>query len=268
MDKKMTIRDIAREAGVSVATVSYIVNERTDKRISEDTRKRVLQIINLYDYSPSRLAQSFATNQTHNIMLLSQKNKNIFQKAELLDLLTELSRSLYSQKFNLLFMTDIEVAKVDNVDAIIAQGVERKTFRELADVNYIPLISVDASIGDPLFFQISQDFNSLKEKAESFFKSSEFTLAIVDTYNSDLKNHIESIFKSVIYIDDTKQLLELKDKNVVTVNKCLNDVLLQTHSSRLLHCPALSKERINAITESLDNAKSRKSVSTHNILVN
>lgn len=38
--KQITIDDIAREAGVSTATVSYIVNDRKDVKISEETRKR------------------------------------------------------------------------------------------------------------------------------------------------------------------------------------------------------------------------------------
>ena len=61
MEKKVTVRDVAKEAGVSVATVSYIMNNRTDQKISEDTRKKVLQIANLLNYKPSSVAKSLAT---------------------------------------------------------------------------------------------------------------------------------------------------------------------------------------------------------------
>lgn len=40
MKKRITIKDVAREAGVSVATVSYVMNNRTDIQISEKTRKK------------------------------------------------------------------------------------------------------------------------------------------------------------------------------------------------------------------------------------
>ena len=47
MHTKYTIRDIAKMAGVSAATVSYVINNREDQRISEETKKKVLQIVNL-----------------------------------------------------------------------------------------------------------------------------------------------------------------------------------------------------------------------------
>ena len=63
MGKKVTVKDVAREAGVSVATVSYIMNNRTDQKISDATRKKVLQIANLLNYTPNSVAKSLATGR-------------------------------------------------------------------------------------------------------------------------------------------------------------------------------------------------------------
>ncbi|MCT8192344.1 LacI family DNA-binding transcriptional regulator, partial [Pseudomonas monteilii] len=45
----MTIKQIAEMAGVSVTTVSQILNNK-GSRFSEETRKRVLDIVNKYHY--------------------------------------------------------------------------------------------------------------------------------------------------------------------------------------------------------------------------
>ena len=65
MEKKPTVKDVAKAAGVSVATVSYIMNNRTDQKISEQTRKKVLQIANLLNYTPSHAAKTLATGRNN-----------------------------------------------------------------------------------------------------------------------------------------------------------------------------------------------------------
>jgi|LSQX01.1.fsa_nt_gb LacI family transcriptional regulator len=61
----VTIRDIATEAGVSMATVSYVLNDKGN--ISEETRQRVLEIAERLGYRPSGAARSLKTRETRNI---------------------------------------------------------------------------------------------------------------------------------------------------------------------------------------------------------
>jgi LacI family transcriptional regulator len=64
----VTIRDIARQAGVSVATVSRFLNRTTP--VSEDVASRLQQIMTDLNYIPHSTARKLATNRTDTIGLL------------------------------------------------------------------------------------------------------------------------------------------------------------------------------------------------------
>ncbi len=66
--KAPTMRDVARLAGVSVQTVSCVVNSKGD--ISEETRVRVLEAIEQLNYRRDPIAWSLRTRQTRLIALL------------------------------------------------------------------------------------------------------------------------------------------------------------------------------------------------------
>jgi LacI family transcriptional regulator len=60
-----TIFDIAKEAGVSITTVSRALNGYSD--VSEITRKRIVEIANSFDYYPSAAARSLQGGLTHTV---------------------------------------------------------------------------------------------------------------------------------------------------------------------------------------------------------
>lgn len=66
--KRRTIKDIARELGVSVTTVSRAVSGKG--RISAATRRRVLDYIEASNYTPNASAKSLAQKRTHTIGLV------------------------------------------------------------------------------------------------------------------------------------------------------------------------------------------------------
>ena len=80
--EKITIKDVARLAGVSVATVSYIINGIHEDRYTPETKRKVLQIVNLYNFRPSRLAQSFALQKRGNVILFTGKPSSKLKKSE------------------------------------------------------------------------------------------------------------------------------------------------------------------------------------------
>src|SRR5689334_6389340 len=62
------IKDVAREAGVSVATVSRVFND--SGRVSEETRRRVRAVAERLRFWPNGVARSLIMNRTHAIGVL------------------------------------------------------------------------------------------------------------------------------------------------------------------------------------------------------
>ncbi|HJX27449.1 MAG TPA: LacI family DNA-binding transcriptional regulator, partial [Thermoanaerobaculia bacterium] len=62
MSSAATIKEVAREAGVSVATVSRVFNEKGPVR--EETRVRILEVALRLGYSPNAMARSLITKKT------------------------------------------------------------------------------------------------------------------------------------------------------------------------------------------------------------
>jgi len=71
--KNAGIRDVAQLAGVSVTTVSHVLNETPHTRVSEETRERVRHAAKTLGYGPNRMAQALRTNRSGLIGLLSEE---------------------------------------------------------------------------------------------------------------------------------------------------------------------------------------------------
>lgn len=70
------MRDVAREAGVSIKTVSRVVNNQGE--ISEETRQRVLDAIQRLGFRPSKLARALVTQRTDTVGLILGDISNPF----------------------------------------------------------------------------------------------------------------------------------------------------------------------------------------------
>lgn len=66
---KLTIREIADLAGVSTTTVSHILNDK-GQRFSDETRNRVLKVIEENRYTPNYFASNIIKNESHLIGII------------------------------------------------------------------------------------------------------------------------------------------------------------------------------------------------------
>jgi DNA-binding LacI/PurR family transcriptional regulator len=69
--KAPTSADVALAAGVSRATVSFVLNDKPNSRVSDDTRHRVLEAARLLGYTPNTAARSLASGEAVAGLLLA-----------------------------------------------------------------------------------------------------------------------------------------------------------------------------------------------------
>ena len=95
--QKLTIRDIARMAKVSHMTVSRVLNN--DPRVRDETRKRILKLVNKVNYRPDGRARTFVSKKSNLIGLVVSDISNPFY--------AELARGIedkaHEQGYNVIF---------------------------------------------------------------------------------------------------------------------------------------------------------------------
>ncbi|WP_336515089.1 LacI family DNA-binding transcriptional regulator [Pollutibacter soli] len=81
MKKKPGLKDIAQEAGVSTALVSYVLNNKKEGRINKDLAQKIKQIARSLNYRTNQIARSLKTNRTHTIGLIVADISNNFSSS-------------------------------------------------------------------------------------------------------------------------------------------------------------------------------------------
>ena len=149
---KITIRDVAKKANVSVATVSRVINNKG--YVYEETRNTVLKIIDELGFEPNQLARSLTNHRSKMIGVIVPHVGTTFY-GQLIEGIEQAALS-YGYKTMLCNTQDDSDREIDylkvfeqyNVEGvIIASNFKNKD--RLSNLN-IPLISVDHLINDEI----------------------------------------------------------------------------------------------------------------------
>ena len=278
MQKKVTVRDVAREAGVSVATVSYIMNNRQDVKISEQTRKKVLQIANLLDYTPSFAAKSLATGR-NNIIGVSYQLTGHSPSRDLAlhSFVNQLIEQLNRLKYDVLFIpvnpsgSNNPIAR--NIDGIIAVDLADADFRKLADSYMVPIIAVDMFVNDDLFYQVCTNIPMAVERALKKYPDAIF---VTESYSNEayMKFLTEGIPSEQLYVYSPDRAntfpTTLQNKKLIVLGAYLS-LLLLPHTSQGNMISLVSgsyKELLPNTLETIDVEADKKASLSINLLLN
>ena len=89
----MTIKDIARESGFAVGTVSRALNNAPG--ISEDTRRRIMEVVNRHNYEPNANAKHLKQQANDGIVLIVKGIQNMLFAGILEQLQSEIANRGY-----------------------------------------------------------------------------------------------------------------------------------------------------------------------------
>lgn len=208
LKERVTIYEVAKASGVSLATVSRVINNSST--VKEDTKKKVMAVINKLGYKPSGLAQSLATNKTTNIGVIIP-SANYVYISNMLSGVTEVCKvngfsvNLYTTSHSREDATFcLERVIKSRVDGVIVFDDELSTedFELFASYS-VPVIAinntiVESKIGsiafgyEHLFKRIVSDYFTKGDKKMTFLHVHNAGKLLRRIENNFIKSHLEN----------------------------------------------------------------------------
>ena len=141
-NRRITVHDVANEAGVSIATVSYTLNDSGS--ISDEIRKKVRKAAKKLGYSRNRAARAMKIGRSDIIGLVIPNIENPFFATLAQSVLLECQRQNYQ-----VFLVDTEGSHETEAKAIqglVQQGVDGVIVFPIDDSNFSDGLSADVPV--------------------------------------------------------------------------------------------------------------------------
>lgn len=162
--KRACIKDVAREAGVSATTVSYVLNNNPGETISADTRAKVWAAVKSLNYVPNLNARSLSSRRSNLIGVVIPQTEPgrefMFANPFYGELLSSIEYTARVNDYHLLLsgteanQSYIHIARTRGVDGIIIVGTYPSTSLEELKQMDIPVVLIDSYVNDDAFHTI------------------------------------------------------------------------------------------------------------------
>lgn len=155
MRKKVSLKDIAQKVGVSIALVSYVLNNQKLNRISKEVAVKIKEAAKELNYSTNHIAKSLKTNRTYTIGLVVADISNVFWAS----LARIIENAAEENNYTVLFVSSDENAERSNkvinvlmnhqVDGFIIAPPENSSCQiTYLQENEIPFVLIDRYFPD------------------------------------------------------------------------------------------------------------------------
>ena len=185
--KNLTIKDIARIAGVSPTAVSFVLNNK--EGVSEETRDKIKMIIEQTGFTPNVHTRRLNLKKSFNINLAIKQNvsaiSNLFYIEILLGILEESKHYSYNIVLSDISDTDREKRLIHNIHNNDSDGIifmQDPSAHLIAEVTQtgLPFLVVDTQVLQPSFATVRLDYvNAARVSVEYLISKGHKSIAYI-----------------------------------------------------------------------------------------
>lgn len=240
--KNITIKDIANFSGYSTQTVSRVINN--DTKVKEETREKILEIIEKYGYRPNLYAKSLVAKKNKNILILLKRKSGhkatIWTNTLVNEIILKNSRNDVSILVEQ-YYTDEELQKslISRssmfIDGVIIFYEEKNDKRiELLKKNNIPFVIFGKSYDEDSIYVSNDDFNSSFKATEYLLNKGIEKILFVSASASPMnEQRVNGVVEA--YRKENRDINNLKIEREINTSKEIKE-LVKRYKDNLPEC--------------------------------
>ncbi|WP_026895154.1 LacI family DNA-binding transcriptional regulator [Clostridiisalibacter paucivorans] len=204
----VTIKDVAKLAGVSISTVSRVIN--SSKPVSPEVKKKVLEVIEEIGYKPNEIARTLVTKKSFLIGVIVTNLSNSF--------VTEMVRGIE------------EIGKMYNYDILLCstygdKEAEYKYMQLLNRKQVEGIILISEVLNEGVKRQIKQyDIPFVFLSRDSY--ESEYSTVSIDNYDAsyEMTNYLISLgHRNIAYVTNEKETKSMEKFRLEGYKKAISE---------------------------------------------
>ena len=171
--KRVTVKEIAKMAGVSVTAVSFVINNKPG--VSDETRKKVKEIINRTGFKPNLNSKRLLLNKSFNICLLTNPYSSPFDDLFYFEITKGILNQSRKYGYNIVISKPVmpkedlpDIVRSGDTDGMIFMQDIDLSLIEKAAASRIPFVIIDSHTTNANVTSINPDYCEAAYNATSF----------------------------------------------------------------------------------------------------
>lgn len=222
----MNIYDVAQEAGVSIATVSRVVNGKSS--VSIKTREKVEAVLKRHNYSPSEIARGLVLNSIRTVGIMAMDIRDVYYANVAYTVEQELSKLGYTvilcntgedTKEKIKYMSILMQKKVDGIILVGSVFKDASLEGAIAGIaDKVPIVMINGFIDSRnVYSVICDDSNGISQAVDHLLEQGRKKLIYLqDTDSFSARSKVEG-FRSAMKANN----MEAGENNLFRVKKGL-----------------------------------------------